>query len=242
MIDECHWLWQRERHLWILPAWLGCFVGGDARLQWEDMQRKWDVKCEWGWSWLHVLILPLNSNSLLSKTLARDLKVSTVRGSLAMNWLTSTEAPWLLTHAQIHKMVVARRTGMHLNRGRLWLIRFYPFCFSDESNLRPCMCKMSTQLRSMFPCWERDKGLDLTLPRSTSRTTKVPMCSLGAILISLRVNTGSEDSGLIVFFETLSRDKVMAHVSLKCLKIQRRGYNRKFKPPEGWVVIWVMCP
>lgn len=63
------------------------------------------------------------------------------------------------------------------------------------------------------------------------------MFSLGAILISLRVNTGSEDSGLTVSFETLNKDKVKAHVSLKNLKIQRRGCNRKFKPPEGWVVI-----
>lgn len=59
----------------------------------------------------------------------------------------------------------------------------------------------------------------------------------GGILISLRVNTGSEDSGLIVSFETLSKDKVKAHVSLKSLKIQRRGHNSKFKPPERWVVI-----
>lgn len=59
----------------------------------------------------------------------------------------------------------------------------------------------------------------------------------GGILISLRVNAGSEDSGLIVSFEALSKNKVKAHVSLKSLKIQTRGYNRKFKPPEGWVVI-----
>lgn len=239
MIDECHWLWQRERHVWILPAWLGCFVGGGARLQWEDTQRKWDVKCEWGWRWLHVLILPLNSNSLLSKTtLARGHKVSTVRGSLAMNWLTSPAAPWLLTHARIHKMVGARWTGMHLNRGRLWQIHFYPPCFVDESNLRPCTCRMSTQLRSMFPCWERDEVLDLTLSRKVHREQQRCPCYLGrGILISLRVNAGSEDSSLIVSFEALSKDKVKVHVSLKSLKIQRRGYNRKFKPPEGWVVI-----
>lgn len=51
------------------------------------------------------------------------------------------------------------------------------------------------------------------------------------------MNTGSEDSGLIVSFETLSKDKVKAHVSQKSLKIQRRGHNSKFKPPEGWVMI-----
>lgn len=45
----------------------------------------------------------------------------------------------------------------------------------------------------------------------------------GGILISLRVNAGSEDSGLIASFEALSKDKVKAYVSLKSLKIQRRG-------------------
>lgn len=36
-IDKCHWIWQWERHWWILPAWLGDFVGGDAILQWVDI-------------------------------------------------------------------------------------------------------------------------------------------------------------------------------------------------------------
>lgn len=73
--------------------------------------------------------------------------------------------------------------------------------------------------------------------KSTSKTTKVHMFSLGAILISLRVNTGSEDSGLTVSLKLWSKDKVKAHISLKSLKIQRRGCNRKFKPPDRRVVI-----
>lgn len=63
-IDICCWIWQLERHWWILPEWLGRPVGGNQIAEGGSIRRwRWGVetvrRLEWGW----VLVLPPNSDS-----------------------------------------------------------------------------------------------------------------------------------------------------------------------------------